>query len=136
MREPEFVELNEIHKPNWWDEFHQYDVDGNVKDSGLRVKLFTMKEVDYSTIESLPAGSFFIVAVITSHKVSYYINLRIATEGRWQTMLRSMGGPNIYGWQNSPLTYFKGTPPTYKLYKYYLIEKDAQFINWRTDPFK
>ena len=110
-------------------------MDGNIKDSGLRVKLFTMREVDYSTIESLPAGSFFIVAVIRFHKVSYYINLRIATEGKWQTMLRPMGGPNTYGWQNSPLTYFKGPPPTAEAYKYYLIEKDTQFINWRhTNP--
>ena len=137
-KEPEFVELNKIHKPDWWDEFHQYDVDGNVKDSGLRVKLFTMREVDYSTIESLPAGSFFIVAAIKSNKVSYYINLRIATEGKWQTMLRHMSGPNIYGWQNSPITYF-GRPSeimNIQPYKYYLIEKNTQFINWQTDPFE
>jgi len=57
----EFRELDKIHKPDWWDEFHQYDIDGNIKDSRERLKLFNMTEVDYSTIESLPAGSFFIV---------------------------------------------------------------------------
>lgn len=65
-------------------------------------------------------------------KVTYYINLRIATDGKWQTMLRPMGGPNYIMWQNSPLTYFKG--PSYK-YKYYIISKQQKFINWsQTNP--
>jgi len=137
MKDFEFRELDKIHKPIWWDEFHQYDIDGNIKDSRLRLKLFNMAEVGYSVIESLPAGSFYIVSVTQSHKVSYYINLRIATAGKWQTMLRLMGGPNYTLWQNSPITYFNWPPPSYKVYKYYLIENEAKFINWpQTNPFE
>lgn len=135
-REPEFVEIDKIHKPDWWDEFHQFKGDGNVKDSRERLKLFDMTEVDYSTIESLPAGSFFIVAVIQPPRTKYYINLRIATEGRWQTMLRPMGGPNYIMWQNSPITYFKG-PSSFsnKEFKYYIVIKQPKFINWsQTNP--
>lgn len=137
VREPEFVELNKIHKPEWWGKFHQYS-GGKEKNSRLRLKLFNLRQVNYSTIKSLPSGSFFIVAVLKGEKVSYYINLRIATEGYWQTVLRSMDGPNMLTWQNSPISYF-GDKREYKDgfrgYKYYLIEKDVPFINWNTLPW-
>ena len=138
VREPEFVELNKIHKPDWWGEFHQYNGKNSVGLLGLRLKLFNLREVDYSTIKSLPSGSFFIVAVSKGEKVSYYINLRIATEGYWQTMLRSMNGASMLTWQNSPISYFGDTREYidgFRGYKYYLIEKDAPFINWNNLPW-